>query len=492
MNRTVSVDSKEKPVVSHVENTDGLKPTESNYAYAGGEDASDRQYDKAFEKRVIRKIDIRLLIILGALYSIALIDRTNLSAARVAGMAKDLKLTIGERYSIATLVFFIPYIIFELPSNILLRKTGARLLLGSIAVLWGAAMLGMAFVTDWKQLVAVRVILGFFESGFFPGCVFLISTWYTRWETQKRLAFFYLLSMAISGFSNIICYGFSLIKPSGPLNTWRWIFFLFGVITIALGLLGLVLIVDFPDKAKFLNEDERRFVIERVNKDRGDGVSDVMTRAKMLRHLSDWKTWCFGLCFMSATLPSYAFAYFLPVILGGQGYSYKLTLFLSAPPYVAGAIYTFIIAFFSDKLRLRAHFVALNALVTIVGCLLIGYVPKNGVKYFGAFLAIMGGQCNVPSVLAYQANNTITYSKKSIASAIVIGMGGIGGIVASTVYRQADAPQYIPGLWTTIGCQLLIISICLGLTFHFKSVNKKMDEGRQGPVEGVEGFRYSI
>lgn len=92
MNRTVSVDSKEKPVVSHVENTDGLKPTESNYAYAGGEDASDRQYDKAFEKRVIRKIDIRLLIILGALYSIALIDRTNLSAARVAGMAKDLRL----------------------------------------------------------------------------------------------------------------------------------------------------------------------------------------------------------------------------------------------------------------------------------------------------------------------------------------------------------------------------------------------------------------
>lgn len=212
-------------------------------------------------------------------------------------------------------------IIFELPSNILLRKVGARVLLGSIAILWGSAMLGMAFVTDWKQLVAVRAILGFFESGFFPGCVFLISTWYTRWETQKvsdlifltlvrllnnllqRLASFYLLSMAISGFSNIICYGFSLVKPAGQLNTWRWIFFLFGIITIALGALGLVLIVDFPDKARFLNEDERRFIIERVNKDRGDGVADKMTKAKVIRHVSDWKTWCFGLCFMSATLP---------------------------------------------------------------------------------------------------------------------------------------------------------------------------------------------
>lgn len=85
----------------------------------------------------------------------------------------------------------------------------------------------------------------------------------------------------------------------------------------------------------------------------------------------------------------------MPVILAGQGYSYKLTLILSAPPYVAGAIYTFIIAFFSDKLRLRGVFVSLNALVTIVGCLLIGYTKQNGVKYFGAFLAIMGGQCEL-------------------------------------------------------------------------------------------------
>ncbi|KAJ9105374.1 hypothetical protein QFC21_001743 [Naganishia friedmannii] len=495
MNRTYSAESKEKPVVSHVEDANVLQKTESGYPYQrdnlAGDDTS-LQYDAKFEKRVIRKVDIRLLLILGALYSIALIDRTNLSAARVAGMAKELKLTVGERYSIATLVFFIPYIIFELPSNILLRKVGARWLLGTIAVLWGAAMVGQSFVTDWKQLVAVRAIVGFFESGFFPGCVFLISTWYTRWETQKRLATFYLLSMAISGFSNIICYGFALVPKAGILHTWRWIFFLFGIITIALGALGLLLIVDFPDKAKFLNEEERKFIIDRVNRDRGDGNADNLTGAKALKHLLDWRTWCFGLCFMSATLPSYAFAYFLPVILAGQGYSYKLTLFLSAPPYIVGAVYTFIIAFSSDKLRLRGVFVSLNALVTIVGCLLIGYVKNKDVKYFGAFLAIMGGQCNVPSVLAYQANNTITYSKKAVASAIVIGMGGIGGIMASTVYRQVDYPRYIPGLWATIGAQLLIISICVGLTFHFKSVNKQLDEGRREPIQGVEGFRYSI
>lgn len=109
-------------------------------------------------------MDWRLLPILGALYSVALIDRTNMSNAAIAGMAKDLVL-IEDRYSIALLIFFVPYFIFELPSNILLRKVGAAKWLGSIVVAWGAIMTGMGWLTDWKQLVVCRALLGLFEAG---------------------------------------------------------------------------------------------------------------------------------------------------------------------------------------------------------------------------------------------------------------------------------------------------------------------------------------
>lgn len=192
----------EKYDVEHVEH-DGTPALYATDTTNSGTATPPGHTDAAYEKRLIRRIDLRLLIILGAIYSISLIDRTNLSTVRVAGAAKDLKLTIGERYSIISLVFFVPYIvsrpgnllgasvvsdlfpaaspsfkqIFELPSNILLRKIGARNLISMVTVLWGIVMIGMSFVTSWTQLLALRVLLGFFESAYFPASVYLISCW---------------------------------------------------------------------------------------------------------------------------------------------------------------------------------------------------------------------------------------------------------------------------------------------------------------------------
>lgn len=124
-----------------------------------------QEHDPQYEKALIRKIDKRLLPILGALYSIALIDRVNISAAYVVGMGVDLGLGIGKRYTIALLVFFIPYFIFELPSNIVLRKVGSANWLSFIAFSWGTVMLGQGFVQNWYGLAACRALLGLFEAG---------------------------------------------------------------------------------------------------------------------------------------------------------------------------------------------------------------------------------------------------------------------------------------------------------------------------------------
>jgi hypothetical protein len=137
----------------------------------------------------------------------ALIDRVNISAARVAGMDVDLRLDIGARYTIALVVFFPPYFFLELPSNIVLRKVGSANWLSFIALAWGkfafihsssgtywrhadfrsgTVMLGQGFVTSYGALAGCRALLGAFEAGFFPGCVYLITCWYIRYETQRR------------------------------------------------------------------------------------------------------------------------------------------------------------------------------------------------------------------------------------------------------------------------------------------------------------------
>lgn len=133
-----------------------------------------------------RKVDWRLIPILGILYSIAGLDRVNLSNARVAGMNEDLRFDIGDRYSIALLVFFITYFLFELPTTLVLRPIGPKMLLNGLVLSWGTVMLGMGFANDWRVIVVCRMLIGIFEAGFLPCCMYLLSSWYQRYEVQQR------------------------------------------------------------------------------------------------------------------------------------------------------------------------------------------------------------------------------------------------------------------------------------------------------------------
>jgi MFS family permease len=139
-------------------------------------------------------------------------------------MTVDLKLGIHNRYSIITLIFFIPYVIFQPPAVVVLRKIGPRKFLSAITLFWGATMIGFGFVPDWETILGLRIILGVLEAGFFPGCAYLLSTWYPRYELQKRNAVFYLIGSMASAFAGILAYGVMQMKGQAGLAGWRWIF----------------------------------------------------------------------------------------------------------------------------------------------------------------------------------------------------------------------------------------------------------------------------
>ena len=120
------------------------------------------------KKKIIRKVDFRLIPTLGCMYCVSLMDRTNLGVAMVAGMGVDLKLT-SERYSLIVLLFFITYVALQPPATVVLRKLGPRIFLPLIVILWGAVMIGFGFVKEWHTLLPLRLVLGIFEAGFFPG-----------------------------------------------------------------------------------------------------------------------------------------------------------------------------------------------------------------------------------------------------------------------------------------------------------------------------------
>lgn len=126
-----------------------------------------------------------------------------------------------------------------------------------------------------------------------------------------------------------------------------------------------------------------------------------------------------GLLFLCSTLPAYAFAYFLALILNGFGFSVRDSQLLSAPPYIASILVGMVVSVVADKARVRGPFIIFGALVSMAGSLIVGYGTGNGVRYFGSFLAVIGCQSNIPTVMTWQANNVRGYGARAISSAVV-------------------------------------------------------------------------
>jgi len=475
------------------------------------------------QKKVIRRIDYRLVLTLGFMYCVSLMDRTNLGIAVVAGMGTDLVL-IGFRYSTIVLVFFITYVILQPVATVTMRKVGPRIFLPAICLAWGIVMVCFGFVKNWKEMIGLRLILGVLEAGFFPGAAYVLSCWYPRYEIQKRYAVFYLIGSLSSAFSGVLAYGFSHMNglgnlgpiysqhiaptkanPAGGIMTgiagWRWIFIMQGLLTCIAAVVGAFTIADFPENAAkkskslamaFLSQKEADFIVARIEKDRRDVVAEPFNMGNYLRGALDLKIWGFAALFGLSTTVTYAIAYFLPIILNeGLGFDVGTAQCLNAPPYIVAAIWMYICGVLGDKYHVRGPLVIFNALLGVIGLPILGFASSPGVRYFGSFLATTSCNANIPTVLSYQANNIRGQWKRALASATLVGMGGVGGIVGSTVFRTQDKPGYRPGIYTCIIASGLIVPIVLALDWKFHRANKRAAAGGKA-IEGLEGFRYTL
>ncbi|KAF8178648.1 major facilitator superfamily domain-containing protein [Mycena galopus ATCC 62051] len=437
-----------------------------------------------------QRMDWRLLPILGTLYALALIDRINISVARIVGLDEDLGLSIGSRFSIVVGVYFVPYTLFQLPSNLLLRKVGPRKLLSFCVVIWGTTQLVMGFVSNWQLLAFLRALLGALEAGFFPSMVYIISTWYTRHQVQTRLAIFYVVAIVFAGFGAIFAYALSLLSGKLGLAGWAWIFIIEGAISVAFGILGWFFLPGFPDCNEFLSPEETAIVLNWVENDRGDSLPDLLTWKKFVDAF-DWRVWAYALMFLCATTSTYSVGFFVTLILRGLGWSVSDSLLLSAPPFVFAGISMVIFSRLSDYYRQRALFIAIQCAITIVGWCLTGFAPAGLWRYGGLFLSNAGSSGSAIGILAYSSNNIVSHSKRAIVSSVIISAGGVGGLLASNIFTQASAPRYLPGIVVTVIFQVLLLGVLCATTVYFRRQNARaIRESAQ--LEGHPGFLYTL
>ncbi|OTB01914.1 hypothetical protein M426DRAFT_74946 [Hypoxylon sp. CI-4A] len=461
-------------------------------------------HDTKLERRVLRKIDLRLLPILGALYTVAMVDRSNISVARISGLDEDLGLAVGNQASVTLLVFFIGYMLFELPSNMLIHRVGAANWLALIVFAWGLVSMGIGFLRDddnnnnnnsWVALAVLRSFLGVFEAGFYPGCVYLISSWYRRYEVQKRLAVFFMTGSALSAFANIFALGLIQISRSHPsYKGWRWIYIIEGVVTCAAAVVAWFVIVDFPDSDRntFLSAQEAALVKARLAEDRGDEERERVTWPVFVETVADWKVWAFALMYSAGAVGVYAFLFFLPLILrNGMGYSQELAFVLSAPPALFSVVEGIFVSWLADKMHLRGLFVIVQGVVAIVGLCMTGFIKHPVPAYIGTFLGEAGVNGLVVTTLAWQANNLRGDARRACGTAVMIAISGLGGIYSSLVFRQQDAPEYVPGIIAVMAiCVAAVIAACISILL-LKWENKQIDEGKK-IIDGYPNFRYTI
>ncbi|MCJ1265830.1 hypothetical protein MMC22_005711 [Lobaria immixta] len=422
------------------------------------------------EAALLRKVDFKVLPILIILFSMGFLDRNNLSNALTLGLPQDLKLK-GNEVNVAITIFFVPFVIFELPSNLLMKQLKPHIWLSVIVVLFGTISITQGLVTNYNGLLAARFFLGFAESGIYPCCFYLVSMWYKREEAQTRFTLFYSSAVLTAAFGGLLASAIANMDGIRGYSGWRWIFILEGILTCILGVVGFFLVADFPEDVKWLKEDERVFLRERLRIEQGDPQSKKKLHFKDLLFFKDFKFFLGGMMYFGILIPAYGIssssissdiftnlrfstglAYFTPTIIKTYGYGPISTQLHSVAPAAVTFVAAVLTAWASDRARHRFLFVVFWLCIGIAGVSVLLQVHHNfHTEYAAIFLVAMSTGSILPVVVCWYTMNLRGHFERSIGTAWVIGFGNIGAIIAAFSFVSSDAPFYHKGYSLAMG-----------------------------------------
>ncbi|KAI7904169.1 major facilitator superfamily domain-containing protein [Cokeromyces recurvatus] len=413
--------------------------------------------DKEEEEQI--RVETESIVVDEKIRDVKQLVKSNIGNAKLGGLEKDLNMSSTE-YQWALSIFYFSYVLFDLPSNIIMRRWRASFWLAILMFCWGIVATAMAACKSFTSLMMCRFLLGLFEAGFFPGVVYFMSLWYTRQEYGRRIGFFWSFGSLAGALGGLIAFAISQIQTSA-LSTWQWLFIIEGAPTIILSLFSAWYLPNTPETVttRFLTSKERDLIINRLAQDAGDSYSHAWSWKQALSVFTDWKTYFYMFIYISGTIPLQGVTLFLPSIVANMGsWSKPVAQALTIPPYSLAFIMTFIVGWSSDRYFERAfHMIALNSLA-ILGFLLLILLPSNVVAcYFAACLVTTSVYANVAVKVAWFNNNYGGLTRRAVASATIVSFGTIGGAIGGQIYY--DPPSYVKG--NTIALSFVALQTCL-------------------------------
>lgn len=430
-----------------------------------GDPSTDSAAFALAEKKLVRKLDRRLMPCLFAMIMLNYLDRNALANARVQGIENSLGLT-GSEFNTAISVFFIGYIGLQIPSNLLLTRVRPSLYLPSCMIAWGLLSGLSAFVRGFKALTAVRFFLGMVEAPFFPGALFLLSCWYTRKELALRTSILYSGSLLSGAFGGLVAAGVqSSLNGIWNQPSWRWLFILESILTILLAMSAIFILPDYPHTTPWLSTREKALAITRLQK--SSSINDKFHHSDLLSGLrgaaSDPKVWLLTTIIAAKTTAS-AVTSFIPTLVSTFGLGKIHTLLLVAPPYVFATLATLLISRSSDRRSERSLHIIFPVLVAALAFAIAALTLDSTLRYLTLFLMLAGVYGSYNVALAWIASTVPSPAeKRSAAVAIVNSLGNVVQVFAPYLYLQEFGPRYLLAMATNAGACVCCAVVALAL-----------------------------
>ena len=387
------------------------------------------------ESRTIRRVTMRLVPFLVLCYFVAYLDRVNVGFAKLT-MDADIGLDEAS-YGLGSGVFFIAYFFFEVPSNLILERFGARKWIARIMVTWGLLAGAMAFIGSPTSFYILRVLLGIAEAGFFPGIIFYLTLWFPASHRARIIGLF----MAAIPLSSVIGAPVSgaLLGLDGAmgLHGWQWLFILEAMPAVVLGVVVFFYLTDSPAQAAWLAPDERDWLVERLALERRQREQE--RNYSVREALLDGRVWMLSLIYFGAVACNYGFSFFLPTIVKGFGLSNLQTGFVTAIPYFVGTIALVLWTRQSDRAGERKLHTAIPLFLAAAGIAVSTQLEDPFAKMIALSVAGIGIFASLPMIWTLP---TAFLSGSAAAGGIAVinsvgNLSGFAGTYAVGFIKQA-------------------------------------------------------
>lgn len=380
------------------------------------------------QRAIVSKVTWRLLPLLFFCYIIAYIDRINVGFAKLhlreaLGVSETV---FNSVYGFGAGLFFIGYFLFEVPSNLILQRVGARIWIARIMIFWGIVSMGFMFLKGITMFYVMRFLLGAAEAGFFPGVILYLTFWYPARERARAVALFALGGILAGVIGSPISGAVLHMDGLGGLAGWQWLFFIEAIPAVLMGLVVLFILPNGPQQAKWLTPEEKAWIQARIDAER---TTSSATHQSLRNVFTNGRVWIFCLLYLLLNTGGYGYEMWLPSIVKNfSGLSDWAVGCINAIPYFAAGVAMLLVARYSDRTGQRKGVVSIAALTSAMGFALSAYFKNPFLALAALTLAFIGLKCTVAPLWA-MATTFLGSVTAAAGIALINSVGNLGGFI---------------------------------------------------------------